>query len=288
MSQATRSEERMRVATTGTTTMARPGVWAMLRALDASRRQQYDLIYALDWGDAATNNYGYAPSSRTSPERYQLEMYEQLVGLLHCASIGPVQRILEISCGRGGGLLHLQRRLGARAIGLDVSRAAIAFCNQRHTDPALRFVVGDASELPFRDGYFDVVVDVEATNDFRIARGLFGEIRRVVRPGGAFLYADSRIPSKLAPMEEALREAGFRGVLRDVTAHIVRACEEDTSRRVGLLRRAVPGVCRIVLRRRLESYLGLRGSRMYEKFRTRRRIYFMSCLVAEPRGTTGS
>ena len=249
-------------------------------ALGGPRRKQYDLVYGLDWGETTTNNYGFAPTPLTGPERFQLQMYDSLCELLEKRGWAGCGRILEISCGRAGGLARLASRLRATVtVGLDFSRVSSAFC-QRHyaANPGLRFVVGDAVALPFADASFDVVVDVEATNRFGDGAPLFREVARVLRNGGVFLYADSRMMKKIPRVEAALAASGLRGELHDITEHVRRACEEDTPRRLRLLRAAVPWRYRVLLGRQIRSYLGVTGSHMYEKFRTHRREYFMACL----------
>jgi ubiquinone/menaquinone biosynthesis C-methylase UbiE len=264
--------------------------WRRLGAVRASRRAQHDLLYGLGWGSTTTNNYGFAPSAIASPERFQLQMYDELRKLLEASPLaGRPCRLLEISCGRGGGLAHLTEHVSGpvRAVGLDFSRAAIGFCARHYRERRdLRFVAGDALALPFGDESFDVVVNVEASNHFGEGTELFEQVQRVLRPGGAFLYADSRIAHKLPRISGALKTAGLEGELRDITENVRRACEEDTPRRERLVREALPWIGRLLLARRAQSYAGVTGSRMYEKFRTRKRVYFMGCVVKQADAVT--
>ena len=259
--------------------------WRRFDSVRRSRRAQHDLLYGLGWGETTTNNYGFAPSSFACAERFQLQMYEELRKLLEAhAGKGRPLRLLEISCGRGGGLAHLTSHLSGpvRAVGLDFSRAAIGFCARHYRErKELRFVAGDALALPFEDDSFDAVVNVEASNHFGEGAALFVEVQRVLRPGGAFLYADSRIAHKLPRIGGALQAAGLEGELRDITDHVRQACEQDTPRRLRLVRAALPWFGRWLLARRAQSYAGVTGSRMYEKFRTRKRVYFMGCVVKQ-------
>ena len=50
---------------------------------------------------------------------------------------------------------------------------------------------GSALDLPFPDASFDVVLNVEASNDYGDRRRFFREVARVLKPDGIFLYADS-------------------------------------------------------------------------------------------------
>jgi SAM-dependent methyltransferase len=280
-------ETSVLVSVTALATVSARLAWRHVAALRGSRRRQHDLLYRLGWGEVTTNNYGFAPSSVASPERLQLQMYEELWQRFEKNGGARCDRLLEISCGRAGGLAHLKDRLPeTEAVGLDFSRVAIAFCARRHARKGLGFAVGDACALPFADASFDVVIDVEASNRFGEGTALFREVARVLRPGGAFLFADSRGPRKVPRVSRALGEAGLDGDLHDITDHVLRACDEDASRRLRLIHELVPWSLRWILVRRAKRYAAIPGSRMYEKFRTHRRVYFMGCLrhVAPARG----
>ena len=169
-------------------------------------------------------------------------------------------------------------------VGLDFSWHAIRFCRERYA--ALRhigFVRGHALQLPFPDASFDLVVNVEASHAYRDDAAFLREVRRVLRAGGRFLYADHRRGRKLPRLERSARRAGLVGPLRDVTANVVRACELDSERRRALIRSGLPWWYRPFGRRQLESYAGIPGSRAFERLRTGDRIYFIACLSVTPK-----
>jgi ubiquinone/menaquinone biosynthesis C-methylase UbiE len=247
------------------------------------REDLYDLLYSLRWGEATTNNYGFAPAETTDPERFQLQLYAELLKLLDTSAPGTgVERVLEISCGRGGGLRHLALRLpGAKqVIGLDFSMQALRFCQARYSAlPNLGFVRGQALQLPFPDGSFDLVINVEASHAYRDDAAFLREVKRVVPPPGRLLYADHRTRRKVPRLEQLACAAGFVGVLRDVTPNVVRACELDSERRRALIRSGLPWWCRPLGVGRLERYAGIPGTVAFERLRNRDRIYFIACLT---------
>ena len=50
---------------------------------DGGRREElYDRLYALRWGETTTNNYGFAPAEGVGPERFQIQLYAELLKLL--------------------------------------------------------------------------------------------------------------------------------------------------------------------------------------------------------------
>src|ERR1700692_24999 len=70
-------------------------------------------------------------------------------------------RTLEVACGRGG-FVRMLARMGADAVGLDFSWAAVKIGRERslRSDQERRatFVQGDAHALPFPDDCFDLVI----------------------------------------------------------------------------------------------------------------------------------
>ena len=184
-----------------TTLVDAVAVWLGGKAT-ASKSGRYELLYALPWGEVTTTNFGFAPAPGDHPERFQLQMYAELHKRLRAAGRTTGPRLLEISCGRGGGLRHLVELSDDDlfAVGLDLSSRAIRFCQAQHGRPGrLAFVRGDALRLPFAAGSFDVVVNVEASHAYGDDAALFAEVRRVLSPGGFFLYADSRRWTAIVP-----------------------------------------------------------------------------------------
>ena len=42
----------------------------------------WNRFYAFDWGETTTNNYGFAPATGDHPQRFQHQMYRELLTLL--------------------------------------------------------------------------------------------------------------------------------------------------------------------------------------------------------------
>ena len=63
---------------------------------------------------------------------------------------------------------------------------------------------GDAQNLPFPDESFDAVINVEASHIYPNFERFLGEVARVLRPGGHFLYADFRNRDGIPDWEAAL------------------------------------------------------------------------------------
>jgi SAM-dependent methyltransferase len=144
----------------------------------------------MNWGDTTTNNYGFAPTEGHQRERFQTQLYTELLNLLDDRlDFGRIARVLEISCGRGGSLGHLARHLPPQVqlIGLDFSAHAIAFCREHYAAVVnLAFVRGHALQLPFEDGSFDLVVNIEASHAYGNDAAFLREVRRALDPRAGF------------------------------------------------------------------------------------------------------
>jgi SAM-dependent methyltransferase len=100
--------------------------------------------------------------------------------------------IVDLGCGPGDLVVAISQRLrDARIIGLDLSPSMLLWAG-RHatTDGRLKFVVGDAADLPFGDASVDVVVSTLSLHHWAEPADVFAEIARVLRSGGVALIYD--------------------------------------------------------------------------------------------------
>ena len=91
------------------------------------------------------------------------------------------ERVLDVACGTGNAAL-VASKAGALVTGLDASARLLDVARERV--PGGEFVLGDAAELPFKDGRFDAAVSVFGTIFAHPAEQAAAEVARVVRPGG--------------------------------------------------------------------------------------------------------
>ena len=187
--------------------------------------------------------------------------------------------MLEVGCGRGGGAAWLSKnRKPKQMVGLDYSKVQIEFCNKRHDGKAgLSFVHGDALALPFPDATFDFVLSVESSHCYADMAGFLSEVNRVMKPGGAFVFADFRDNGDEVDLlerqfvESALEVEAFD----DITPQVVAALDMDHERKVSDCLPMVPSL----LRGFVSMFIGTKGSRTYENFRTRKWVYRRARLV---------
>ena len=109
----------------------------------------------------------------------------------------PGARALDLCCGTGDLALALARR-GAEVTGLDFSGKMLEVAQARSGRlkaqgsefPKPQFVQGDAQQMPFADGSFDIVTVGYGLRNLTDWRAGLAEMRRVARPGGRLVVLD--------------------------------------------------------------------------------------------------
>ena len=98
--------------------------------------------------------------------------------------------LLEIGCGPGANVWFMARE-GFAVSGIDGSPTAIQKASHRLASESLSadLRVGDFSELPWPDDYYDGVAEVVSlcTNPWNSIRRALREVHRVLKPGALFL-----------------------------------------------------------------------------------------------------
>jgi SAM-dependent methyltransferase len=219
-----------------------PFVFRLLFTSFATKRfaSQTRLLGGDDW---LFFNYGYeedpplgiALDASDEPHRFFIQLYHRTATQVDLSS----KRVLEASCGHGGGASYLARTCKpASYTGLDLNPAGIEFCQKRHQLPGLDFVHGDAQNLPFADESFDAVLNVEASHLYPDFPRFLAEAARVLRPGGHLLYADFRRRRDIGEWEAALADAPLRMLSRAVIdAEVLHGNEKNRPRKQDLISR---------------------------------------------------
>jgi 2-polyprenyl-6-hydroxyphenyl methylase/3-demethylubiquinone-9 3-methyltransferase len=99
------------------------------------------------------------------------------------------QTVLDLGCG-GGFMSEALATRGAKVIGVDVSAGAIGIAKRHAASSGLpiRYLVASGEELPLPDASVDCVVCVDVLEHVHSLDQVLDEIRRVLRPGGVFLF----------------------------------------------------------------------------------------------------
>ncbi|NIN67852.1 MAG: methyltransferase domain-containing protein [Anaerolineae bacterium] len=176
----------------------------------------------------------------TYDQRYGALEYEGIASTLSAlARAGSVDRILEVGCGTGRWLAELQT-IAPQVYGLDVSLGMLKEADRELTG---RLVCGQASDLPFSEALFDLILCVNALHHFDQKQGFILEARQALLPGGTlaiigmdphtradhwylYRYFEGTREKDLAryPSADSIREwmtdAGFLQVRSGVAEHI--------------------------------------------------------------------
>ena len=189
-----------------------------------SRLFSNDDTVFMNWGYEEDPPLALPLAESDEAHRYAIQLYHQVASQVDLSG----KRVLEVSCGHGGGASYLMRTLGpASYTGLDLNPVGLDFCRRKHQLPGLDFVEGNAEKLPFPDQSFDVVINVEASHCYPRFTRFLGEVARVLRPGGHFLYADVRRRAELAKWEEELGAAPLRLISeRVINEQVARGIEK--------------------------------------------------------------
>jgi demethylmenaquinone methyltransferase / 2-methoxy-6-polyprenyl-1,4-benzoquinol methylase len=99
----------------------------------------------------------------------------------------PAVQVLDLCCGTGDMTFALRRKAGessARILGADFSHAMLQRAGEKSRGTDLRWVEADALNLPFQDGYFNLVTSAFGFRNLTDYDAGLREILRVLRPGG--------------------------------------------------------------------------------------------------------
>jgi ubiquinone/menaquinone biosynthesis C-methylase UbiE len=217
-------------------------------------------------------------SDADEPDRMSIQLYHHVVGAIDVAGLD----LLEVSCGHGGGALYMMTYLEPRSVvAVDLNPNAIEWCRRRIRVEGLSFSQCDAQSLPFEADRFDAVVNVEASHCYPDMKRFLSEVVRVLRPGGYFLFADARMGKKAGEqLHDELLNSGLELTRReDITANVVEALDLDSERRLEQVGRLAPRF----MHRYLKEWAAVKGSNVYESFRTGEAVY-LSYALRKPCG----
>jgi len=116
---------------------------------------------------------------------------DQLEALVRARATSDSQ-VLDLGCGRGG-VVELIWRDVRLAAGLDPDSPSLS----EHRAPGMPVIRGVGERLPFADASFDLVVCVWVMEHLKEPEAVFGEVRRVLRPGGHFMFLTPNLRNPL-------------------------------------------------------------------------------------------
>jgi ubiquinone/menaquinone biosynthesis C-methylase UbiE len=115
--------------------------------------------------------------------------------------------VLEVAPGPGYQAIEIARLGRFHVTGLDISRTFVELAtgHARAAGVSAEFRQGDAADLPFGDGSFDLIVCQAAFKNFTRPVDALDEMHRVLRPGGLAVIQDLRRDASDADIGDEVR-----------------------------------------------------------------------------------
>lgn len=127
-------------------------------------------------------------------------------------ALAPDASMLDLCCGTGGLTRELARHVpDGRVVGVDFSENMLAVARTHGMPANLTYQQSDVLALPFPDGSFDAATMGFSLRNIADIGACLQEIRRVLRPGGAFVNLEIGKPRN--PVLRRAFFAYFYGVL---------------------------------------------------------------------------
>ncbi|MCC7106522.1 MAG: methyltransferase domain-containing protein [Chloroflexi bacterium] len=146
-----------------------------------------------DWGDLESGQRQAGSMEGRSRAPDQSRVRAELLRLL---GVSPGIRLLDVGCGTGPLLRDAAPlvRPGGRTVGLDPVAGMIELAREKAREAGLEGEIelyqGEAEDLPFGDGEFDLAVAFTVLCHLVDARAGIAEMARVTQPGGRLAALD--------------------------------------------------------------------------------------------------
>ena len=165
----------------------RGGLESRRRTYERFTTLYYDMVsdfYEFGWG----RSFHFAP--RVPGESFKASLTRHEHFLAHALELGPGMVAADLGCGIGGPLLEIARHTGAKIVGVNsnghqLERARKLTEEARLTHLA-EYMHCDFLDVDAPDNSFDAVYAIEATCCAPDKPSIYGEIFRLLKPGGLF------------------------------------------------------------------------------------------------------
>jgi len=175
----------------------------------ASVSQEPEKDFVFPTGRAWALDLGYPPDLLARVPDASAESFAGVANPFSLGPLAPGERVLDLGCGAGTDSLVATQMVApeGRVVGIDMTPEMLAKARASAAEMGadnVEFVEGEAEELPFDDGEFDVVISNGVIDLIPDKEAVFSEILRVLKPGGRVQIADVTIQNPVS--EEGRRK----------------------------------------------------------------------------------
>jgi len=239
-------------------------------------------------------NYGYVPLKDGNEEkslaaltettfrpedeevRTHIQLYEHVLSLVPGYYSDKNSRkgldgldLLEVGCGHGSGLEWILRAHPELSSIRGIDRSIVNSLDGRVSQ-------GDALSIPFPNGCFHIVLNVESSHCYGDQKRFLSECSRVLRPNGHLVWADLRDRNDLEKVFKDASEVGLKLMRRnDITKNVLLSLDQQHERYDRLVHRywwitkLWPSAW--------EAFYAKPGTVMYAAFTSREYVYTSAC-----------
>ncbi len=163
----------------------------------ASVSQEPEKDFIFPTGKVWAEDLGYPPELREIPAA-NVESFAGVANPFSMGNLALAERVLDLGCGAGTDSLIAALMVGPEGsvTGIDMTLEMLDKARAGAAELGLEnaeFVEGEAERLPFADASFDVVISNGVIDLVPDKDAVFGEIHRVLVPGGRIQVADVTI-----------------------------------------------------------------------------------------------
>ena len=231
-------------------------------------RLWYKVVCLVDKKSQVTfMNYGFSSKGHEislepadMPNLYPAKLYNYLVTKIDISG----KSLMEVGCGRGGGLSYVNRYLKpASATGVDLNDKAVEFCKRHYSQQKMNFFTGNAEMLQFENASYDVIINVESSHRYTRFDKFLAESFRVLKPKGHLLIVDFRFRHQVELMHSQILQSGFELKTREViTPNVVEALTLSSAQTKKMISEMAPKF----LHAAAGQFAGLEGTSTFNKF----------------------
>ena len=150
-------------------------------------RLYYDLVTDLfEYGWGRSFHFAHRNPGETFPEslaRHERHMASKL-------DLGSGMKVLDLGCGVGGPQREIARLTGAKIVGVNNNPYQVERARKLNGEAGLThltdFFICDFMDVPDQNGSYDAVYSIEASCCAPDKVGVYGEVYRLLKPGGSF------------------------------------------------------------------------------------------------------